>query len=86
MIMEGPASIIMYGADWCGASRRVRLFLDSHSIVYTLIDIDLDREAARQVEAINHGNRSVPTIVWPDGTFLVEPSNAQLAEKLGIKA
>jgi len=83
--MGEPAAILLYGADWCGSSRRVRLFLDSHSIPYTLLDIDLDPQASRQVEAINHGNRSIPTLVWPDGTFLVEPSNAQLAEKLGLK-
>ncbi len=37
--------------------------------------IDLDAAAAKYVESLNGGYRSVPTIVWPDGSKLVEPSN-----------
>jgi hypothetical protein len=37
------------------------------------------------VESLNHGFRSVPTIVWADGSMLVEPTEAELVEKLGIK-
>jgi len=83
--MEEAPQITLYGTNWCGASRRVRLLLDSHSIPYIYIDIDLDREAAKHLEELTHGYRSVPTLVWPDGSTLVEPSNTKLAEKLGIK-
>jgi mycoredoxin len=86
MSMEETPRIMFYGTAWCGASRRVRLLLDSHSIPYDYIDIDLDREAAKRLEELNHGYRSEPTLVWPDGTTLVEPSNDKLAEKLGIKS
>ncbi|MEZ0397369.1 MAG: glutaredoxin domain-containing protein [Anaerolineales bacterium] len=76
----------MYGTRWCGDCRRARAFLDRHGIAYRWIDIDQDAEAAARVERLNNGFRSVPTLVWPDGSMLVEPSNAQLAAKLGIEA
>jgi thioredoxin reductase (NADPH) len=49
------------------------------------VDIQEDKEAQAYVESVNNGNRSVPTIVFPDGDIFVEPSNAQLAEKLGLQ-
>lgn len=82
--MTDSPEITLYGASWCGSSRRVRLLLDSHSIPYVWIDIDQNEEGARTVAALNHGNRSVPTLVWADGSMLVEPTNEQLAEKLKI--
>ena len=83
--MTEPSQIIVYGTSWCGGSRRARLLLDQHQIVYRWIDIDEDEEAARYVESINRGNRSVPTIILLDGSILVEPSMGELAKKLGIK-
>jgi mycoredoxin len=76
--------IIIYGTTWCGGSRRARLLFDRHSIPYHWIDIDRDPEAATYVEKVNKGYRSVPTIVWPDGSMLVEPSEYELQKKLGI--
>ena len=82
--MEQSQEIIVYGTNWCGDSRRARRFLDEHHIAYRWIDIDTDAAARKFVEETNHGFRSVPTIVFPDGCILVEPSNAELARKLGI--
>lgn len=79
-----PPHIIVYGTTWCGDTRRARRFLDEHKISYQWIDIDQDLEARKKVETINHGYRSVPTILFPDDSMLVEPSNRQLAEKFGI--
>jgi mycoredoxin len=76
--------IIVYGTNWCYASRRARAFLDEHQIVYTWIDVDKDSEASKLVEKINKGFRSVPTIVFPDGSILVEPSSSQLSTKFGV--
>ena len=76
--------ITFYGTKWCGDSRRARRVLDQHEIPYRWVDIDVDDVAAHFVEGLNHGFRSVPTIVWPDGSTLVEPSNEELAKKLGI--
>jgi glutaredoxin-like protein len=77
--------ITLYGNTWCGSSRRARLLFDQHHIPYRWVDIDKDENAAKYVESINQGNRSVPTIVWPDGSISVEPSNEELAQKLGVK-
>ena len=76
--------ITIYGTSWCGGSRRARLLFDRNNISYTWIDIDLDDNAAKFIESLNRGFRSVPTIVWPDGSLLVEPSDDQIAKKLGI--
>ena len=83
--MNETPQITIYGTSWCGSSRRVRHFLDGLNIPYDWKDIELDPEAAEFVEKINHGNRSVPTIKLKDGSTLVEPSNSELASKLGIK-
>jgi glutaredoxin-like protein len=83
--MADIPEIIFYGTTWCGDCRRARRFFDQHNIPYRWVDIDQDDEAAKSVEDFANGNRSVPTIVWPDGSFLVEPSNETLARKLGVK-
>lgn len=76
--------IILYGTDWCGDCFRARQFLKSHSIPYDFKNIDRDKDAELFVLQTNRGMRSVPTIVFEDGTVLVEPSNRELALKLGI--
>ena len=76
--------ITVYGTVWCPDCKRARKFFSEHQIEYEHIDIDRTPEAATLVKQINNGMRSVPTIVFPDGSILVEPSDAQLAEKLGL--
>ncbi len=80
-----PAQKIkLYGTDWCCDCFRTRQFLKSHTIPYDFINIDRDKDAEKFVLQTNRGMRSVPTIVFDDGTVLVEPSNRELASKLGI--
>jgi glutaredoxin len=62
----------------------VRRFLDKHNIPYTWIDIDRDHEAEKFVLNANGGMRSVPTIIFEDGSKLVEPSTEALAKKIGL--
>jgi len=78
------SKITVYATDWCGDCFRIRRFLDKNQIPYTWINIDQDREAEQFVLKTNHGNRSVPTVVFEDGAILIEPSNGLLAEKLGV--
>ena len=78
-------SIRMYSTTWCGDCRRSKRFLQEHQIDFEEINIEHDPEAAAVVISLNHGMRSVPTIIFPDGSVLVEPSNTALANKLGIK-
>jgi len=77
--------IIMYGTTWCGSSRRAKQLFDDNKLTYKWVDIDQDKSARTIVEEINHGNRSVPTIVFPDGTIMTEPTINALAEKLGVE-
>jgi len=74
--------IVVYGTNWCGDCLRVKLFLKKRGIAYRWVNIDQDKEGERLVLQINHGMRSVPTILFTDGVVLVEPSNTELGEKL----
>jgi glutaredoxin-like protein len=76
--------LVVYGTIWCGDCRRARSFLDRNHVAYRWINIDADRDGEAYVFKVNRGMRSVPTIAFPDGSVLVEPSNYQLAEKLGL--
>jgi glutaredoxin-like protein len=76
------AEIKVYGTTWCPDCVRAKKVLDRHSVAYSWIDISDNAEARACIEKINHGSRSVPTIVFPDGSVLVEPSNAALEAKL----
>lgn len=73
--------ILVYGTIWCGDTRRARYYLDHNHIPYQFIDIEKNLEGRSLVEKINHGNRSVPTIIFPDQSILVEPSEPELAAK-----
>ncbi len=77
-------SIIIYGTTWCPDCKRSKQFLGDQRVHYHWVDIEQDSESMAYVEEINNGMRVVPTIVFPDGEVLVEPSNAKLAEKLGL--
>jgi mycoredoxin len=79
-MIETP--ILMYATNWCPDCVRVRRYLDEHKIKYTWLNINEDPEARAYVEKVNRGFQSVPTMVWPDGSTLVEPSIRQLVAKL----
>ncbi len=74
--------ITMYSADWCGDCVRSKRLMDELNVVYTLIDIEADSKAADKVIEINGGMRSIPVIVFADGTHLTEPSDIALKAKL----
>jgi len=81
---DSQPKIKMYGTTWCYDSRRAKSVLDNNHIPYEFIDIDQDPEGRKYVESVNNGYRSVPTIVFPDGSILVEPSSIDLNKKLGL--
>jgi thioredoxin reductase (NADPH) len=84
LIVGEHESIIIYGTTWCPDCKRSKQFLGDQRIHYHWVDIEQDPESMVYVEEINQGKRIVPMIVFPDGDVLVEPSNAELAEKLGL--
>lgn len=73
--------ITMYGAEWCGDCRRSKAFLDGHEVEYEYVDLEEHPEAAEVAQSIA-GRKNIPVISFPDGTFAVEPSDADLRNKL----
>jgi mycoredoxin len=80
--MTNKGRIKFYGTNWCPSSRRAKKVLLEKGIDFEWINIDEDPAGREFVMEVNNGNRSVPTIVFPDGTILVEPSRMALSEKL----
>lgn len=74
--------IKIYGKAWCGDCTRAKRFLDDNNIAYKYTDIGKETQYIDYVLQVNSGQEKVPTIVFPDGTVLVEPTNQELAEKL----
>jgi thioredoxin reductase (NADPH) len=77
--------VTVYGAYWCPDCRRAKKFLGEQFVPYKWVDIEQDKAGEMYVLEKNEGKRIIPTIVFEDDTFLVEPSNAELAKKLGLK-
>ncbi len=83
--MTQSPGMTVYGALWCPDCRRSKQFLAEHRIPYRWVDIEQEPEAQETVRQLNDGRQIIPTIVFGDGgPILVEPSNAELAARLGI--
>jgi glutaredoxin len=78
------SNIIIYGVNWCWDSRSARRFFDKNKTPYTFINIDKDKRGEQFVLDANDGLRSVPTIVFNDGSILVEPTTSELIIKINI--
>ena len=76
--------ITVMGSTWCSDCKRAKRFLGDQQVEYKWVDVEQDEEARKFVEEQSGGKTIIPTIVFDDGTILVEPTNAQLAEKLGL--
>ena len=83
--MSSAESIVLYGATWCPDCRRSKAFLGEQRIPFTFVDLEVHPEENATVELLNDGKRVIPTIVFPDGSHLTEPSNDELAAKLGLQ-
>jgi mycoredoxin len=79
-----PATITMYSTTWCGYCRRLKTQLDREGIGYTEVNIEHDPDSAAFVEKVNDGNQTVPTVLFPDGSALTNPSLAQVKAKLAV--
>jgi thioredoxin reductase (NADPH) len=77
--------VVMYGTNWCSDCKRAKKFFGEQRIPYRYVNIEKDHEAMDFVIRVNEGKRVVPTIIYQDGSMLVEPSNADLARKLGLQ-
>lgn len=77
--------VTVYGAYWCPDCRRSKKFLGEQFIPYRWVDIEQDKDGEAYVRQRNDGKRIIPLILFEDDSFLVEPTNAELARKLGLK-
>ncbi len=81
-----PATdLTLYGAAWCPDCRRSKAFLAEQRIPFHYVDLEVHPEENATVERYNDGKRIIPTIVFADGSHLAEPSNEELADKLGLR-
>jgi thioredoxin reductase (NADPH) len=78
-------NLTVYGATWCSDCKRAKKFLGEQRVHYHWVDVEQDADGLALVERVNDGKRIIPTIVFDDGAMLVEPSNAELASKLGLQ-
>ncbi len=75
-------ALTMYSTPWCGYCHRLGRQLEREGVPFEVVDVEQDRSAAEYVMSVNGGNRTVPTVVFPDGSALTNPSVAQVRERL----
>ena len=78
------ANIKVYGTDWCGACVRAKSFMDGNNIIYDWTNVDEETQYKEYITELNDGEMRVPTIVFEDGSILVEPTNEELSEKFSV--
>mgnify|MGYP000706840110 FL=1 len=76
------SKISFYSTDWCGDCFRSKDLLKKHNVSFTEINVDKDLEANEFIKVLQNQQRRIPTIVFEDGSFLVEPSDPELEQKL----
>lgn len=79
---ETATKIVMYTTNWCPDCWRAKQVMGAMKVAYQEVNINEDEAAVETVIRLNNGNRSVPTLVFPDGSILTEPTTAALAQKL----
>jgi mycoredoxin len=75
-------SLTMFSTTWCGYCTRLKIHLDREGIPYSEIDVEHDPDAADLVIEVNKGNRTVPTVVFPDGSTATNPSIGEVLSRL----
>src|SRR5438045_2047149 len=78
-------AITIYGTFWCSDCKRAKQFFGENRVPYSFIDVDGDAEGMAIVERANNGKHIIPVVVFDDGSELIEPTNAELAAKIGLK-
>ena len=84
MSSDGKPALTVYGAAWCPHCKRVKKFLTAHRVHYAFIDIDANPDAIGKLKELQAGGQIIPTVIYPDGTHEVNPSDEALARRLGL--
>ncbi|MFC4560444.1 mycoredoxin [Nocardiopsis mangrovi] len=85
MTTPDTGRITMYSTPWCGFCKRLKSQLAREGIEIDEVDIEQNPEAAEYVMQVNGGNQTVPTVVFPDGTAMTNPSLTQVKEKIAAQ-
>jgi mycoredoxin len=78
--------ITVYGTSWCRDCHLAKAVLELYGVSYAWVDIDREPNAIETILRLNGGYRTIPTIVFPDGRVLIEPSRRELEAALGLPA
>ena len=76
-----PKQIVMYTTEYCSDCMRAKKFFETNNIPHLRVGLEGDAQATEFVMKVNRGYRSVPTIVFPDGSIMVEPGWDELKAK-----
>ena len=79
------SAVTMYTTTWCGYCVRLKKLMQIEGIQYTEVDIERDEHAADLVMNANGGNRTVPTLVFADGSALTNPSIDEVMSQLAAQ-
>ena len=80
------STITIYGADWCGDCRRAKQWFERNEVTYVWVDLVKNPEEISVVIEYNGGRKNIPVVVFPDGSHLTEPTDADLAGKLAVSS
>jgi mycoredoxin len=78
--------VVIYGTSWCGDCRRVKKVLERRGVDYAWVDVERKKGAREEMLRLNGGDRRVPTLLLPDGSVLVDPTNPELNVRLDDQA
>jgi mycoredoxin len=84
MTAPTTGTLTMYSTSWCGYCHRLKRQLEREGIAYSEVDIEQEPAAADYVMSVNGGNQTVPTVVFPDGTAVTNPSLAEVKARLVV--
>jgi mycoredoxin len=76
-------AVVMFSTTWCGYCTRLKSQLDRAGVPYTEVNIEEVEGTAELVASVNGGNRTVPTLVFPDGSTATNPSLADVRTRIG---
>jgi mycoredoxin len=76
--------VTMYSTTWCSYCVRLKKQLQKEGIEFAEVNIELDDAAADLVMEANGGNRTVPTLIFADGTALTNPSLSEVKAQLAL--
>jgi thioredoxin reductase (NADPH) len=77
-------TVRVFGFQWSAHTHEVKDFLARNRVPYVWLDVEQDAEARGQVERLGVGFEQLPLLLFPDDSHLAQPSDAEIAEKIGL--